>query len=66
MPAYSKGMPVSTPASPFTLPGVDGITALGFQSSVFDSLSEIGAHEAAHVSVLTDVITQLRAPDAQD
>ena len=39
--------------------GVDGITALGFQSSVFDSLSEIGAHEAAHVTTLTDVITQL-------
>jgi peroxiredoxin len=26
VPAYSKGMPVSTPASPFTLPGVDGKT----------------------------------------
>jgi hypothetical protein len=39
--------------------GVDGITALGFQSSVFDSLTEIGEHEAAHVATLTDVITQL-------
>lgn len=38
---------------------VDGITALGFQSSVFDSLTEIGEHEAAHVATLTDVITQL-------
>jgi len=26
MPAYSKGMPVGTPAPPFTLPGVDGKT----------------------------------------
>lgn len=39
--------------------GVDGITALGFQSGVFDYLSEIGAHEAAHVTTLTDVVTQL-------
>lgn len=39
--------------------GVDGITALGFQASVFDSLTEIGEHEAAHVATLTDVITQL-------
>lgn len=39
--------------------GVDGITALGFQASVFDALGEIGAHEAAHVATLTDVITQL-------
>ena len=39
--------------------GVDGITALGFQESVFESLTEIGAHEAAHVETLTAVITQL-------
>ncbi len=39
--------------------GVDGITALGFQASVFDALTEIGEHEAAHVATLTDVITQL-------
>jgi hypothetical protein len=39
--------------------GVDGITALGFQPSVFDSLTAIGEHEAAHVTTLTDVITQL-------
>lgn len=39
--------------------GVDGITALGFQASVFDSLSAIGEHEAAHVDTLTDVIGQL-------
>ena len=39
--------------------GVEGITALGFQPSVFDSLGEIGAHEAAHVDTLTQVITQL-------
>lgn len=39
--------------------GVDGITGLGFQASVFDSLSEIGAHEKAHVDTLTQVITQL-------
>lgn len=39
--------------------GVEGITALGFQQSVFDSLTAIGEHEAAHVTTLTDVITQL-------
>lgn len=39
--------------------GVDGITGLGFQPSVFDSLTAIGEHEAAHVTTLTDVITQL-------
>jgi hypothetical protein len=39
--------------------GVDGITALGFQPSVFESLTAIGEHEAAHVTTLTDVITQL-------
>ena len=39
--------------------GVDGITALGFQESVFESLTEIGEHEAAHVETLTAVITQL-------
>ncbi len=39
--------------------GAEGITALGFQQSVFDSLTEIGEHEAAHVTTLTDVITQL-------
>ncbi len=39
--------------------GVDGITGLGFQASVFDSLSAIGEHEAAHVDTLTDVIGQL-------
>lgn len=39
--------------------GVDGITALGFQASVFDALTEIGAHESAHVTTLTDVVTQL-------
>lgn len=39
--------------------GVDGITGLGFQAGVFDYLSEIAAHEADHVLVLSDVITQL-------
>jgi hypothetical protein len=39
--------------------GVEGITALGFQASVFDALTEMGAHEAAHVTTLTDVVTQL-------
>jgi hypothetical protein len=39
--------------------GVDGITGLGFQASVFDSLSAIADHEAEHVTVLTDVIGQL-------
>ncbi|HEU0165177.1 MAG TPA: ferritin-like domain-containing protein, partial [Thermomicrobiales bacterium] len=36
--------------------GSAGITALGFQSSVFDWLGEIAAHEAAHVETLTKVI----------
>ncbi len=39
--------------------GAEGITALGFQQSVFDSLTEIAEHEATHVTTLTDVITQL-------
>jgi len=39
--------------------GAAGITGLGFQQSVFDSLSDIGAHEMAHVETLTQVITQL-------
>ncbi|MGC4108732.1 MAG: ferritin-like domain-containing protein [Thermomicrobiales bacterium] len=39
--------------------GARGITGLGFQEGVFDRLSEIAAHEAAHVTTLTDVITQL-------
>lgn len=39
--------------------GAAGITGLGFQQSVFDALSEIGAHEMAHVETLTQVITQL-------
>lgn len=32
---------------------------LGFQSSVFDNLSEIAAHEAAHVEALTATVTEL-------
>jgi rubrerythrin len=39
--------------------GVDGITGLGFQASVFDSLSAIADHEAEHVTTLIDVIGQL-------
>jgi len=39
--------------------GVKGITDLGFKASVFDNLTAIGEHEAAHVTTLTDVITQL-------
>ena len=39
--------------------GEQGITSLGFDTGVFDYLSEIGAHEAAHVATLTDVVTQL-------
>lgn len=39
--------------------GQEGITGLGFQANVFDRLSEIGEHEAAHVTTLTDVISQL-------
>lgn len=39
--------------------GVEGISGLGFQDSVFNFLEEIGANEAAHVTTLSDVITQL-------
>jgi hypothetical protein len=39
--------------------GEAGITGLGFQSGVFAKLSEIGAHEAEHVAVLTQIITDL-------
>lgn len=39
--------------------GEAGITSLGFMPGVFDYLTEIGDHEAAHVTTLTDVITQL-------
>jgi hypothetical protein len=39
--------------------GVEGITALGFQQSVFDSLNEIAQHEVTHVDTLTQVITDL-------
>jgi len=39
--------------------GEAGITGLGFDASVFAKLSEIGAHEAEHVAVLTQVITDL-------
>ncbi|MDQ4044102.1 MAG: ferritin-like domain-containing protein [Chloroflexota bacterium] len=46
--------------------GQNGITALGFQAGVFDYLSEIGAHEAAHVATLSDVITQLGGTPVQE
>jgi hypothetical protein len=39
--------------------GVAGISGLGFDASVFDKLSEIAAHEAAHVETLAQVITDL-------
>lgn len=39
--------------------GVDGITALGFESSVFDSLTKIAGHEKDHVATLTQVIEGL-------
>ncbi|MFT4039368.1 MAG: ferritin-like domain-containing protein [Thermomicrobiales bacterium] len=38
---------------------VDEFTALGFQESVLDYLTEIGNDEAAHVATLTGVITDL-------
>ncbi len=46
--------------------GEAGITGLGFQASVFDWLNEIGAHEASHVTTLTDVITQLGGTPVQE
>ena len=46
--------------------GEAGITGLGFQGGVFDYLQEIGAHEAAHVTTLTDVITQLGGTPVQE
>lgn len=39
--------------------GEAGFSALGFQSSVYQYLMEISAHEAEHVTTLTDVITKL-------
>ncbi len=39
--------------------GTADIEALGFLPGVYDSLVEIGAHEAAHVETLTQVITDL-------
>ena len=39
--------------------GAEGITALGFQQSFFDSLMEIAEHEVTHVDTLTQVITDL-------
>ncbi len=35
------------------------ITDLGFQTSVYENLTEIAAHEAAHVETLTSVVTDL-------
>lgn len=39
--------------------GREGITEWGFQDSVFDNLVLIGEHEAEHVVVLSQVITDL-------
>lgn len=39
--------------------GREGITQWGYQDSVFDNLVAIGEHEAEHVAVLTQVITDL-------
>lgn len=39
--------------------GREGITQWGFQDAVFDNLTLIGEHEAEHVAVLTQVITDL-------
>lgn len=39
--------------------GEAGITALGFQPSVYEQLVTIGDHEATHVATLTSVITDL-------
>lgn len=39
--------------------GVAAFTDLGFQSSVFDRLGEIAAHEAAHVETLGPVVESL-------
>ncbi len=39
--------------------GREGITTWGYQDTVFDNLVAIGEHEAEHVAVLTQVITDL-------
>jgi len=39
--------------------GREGITSWGFQDTVYDNLVLIGEHEAEHVAVLTQVITDL-------
>jgi hypothetical protein len=44
---------------PLTTIGVEGITGLSFDASVFDKLAAIAEHEAAHVETLTQMITDL-------
>lgn len=46
--------------------GREGITEWGFMDSVFDNLVLIGEHEAEHVTVLTQVITDLGGVPVQE
>lgn len=46
--------------------GREGITQWGFLDSVFDNLVLIGEHEAEHVTVLTQVITDLGGQPVQE
>lgn len=46
--------------------GREGITTWGYQDSVFDNLMIIGEHEAEHVKVITQVITDLGGEPVQE
>lgn len=46
--------------------GREGLTSWGFQDVVFDNLMAIGEHEAEHVAVLTQVITDLGGEPVQE
>lgn len=46
--------------------GREGITEWGFQDAVFDNLVLIGEHEAEHVVVLSQVITELGGEPVQE
>lgn len=46
--------------------GREGITEWGFLDSVFDNLVLIGEHEAEHVTVLTQVVTDLGGVPVQE
>jgi hypothetical protein len=46
--------------------GASDFTAIGFDASVYDKLTSIAAHEAAHVEALTGVVNQLGGEPAAE